>query len=135
MRWRTTRCASRLLNSTGYTGTTPSLQNLIELQRGRLNRRTNLAVSLLISPISHCQFRIFVMTLILTNEEVAAAISMRDCIEALEDGFREQAQGRAINQIRYDINVPLKQRAERNARYEFKTMVRHSPRSEWQHCE
>jgi len=63
------------------------------------------------------------MTLILTNEEVAAAISMRDCIEALEDGFREQAQGRAINQIRYDINVPLKQRAERNARYEFKTMV------------
>ena len=63
------------------------------------------------------------MTLILTNEKNAAAISMRDCIEALEDGFREQAQGRAINQIRYDINVPLKQRAERNARYEFKTMV------------
>src|SRR5262249_54793372 len=26
-------------------------------------------------------------------------------------------------QIRYDINVPLKQRPERNARYEFKTMV------------
>jgi alanine dehydrogenase len=63
------------------------------------------------------------MTLILTNEEVAAAISMGDCIEALEDGFREQAQGRAINQIRYDINVPLEQRPERNARYEFKTMV------------
>jgi alanine dehydrogenase len=63
------------------------------------------------------------MTLILNNEEVAAAVSMRDCIEALEDGFREQAEGRAINQIRYDINVPLKQRPERNARYEFKTMV------------
>ena len=41
------------------------------------------------------------MTLILNNEEVAAAVSMRDCIEALEDGFREHAHGRAINQIRY----------------------------------
>jgi len=63
------------------------------------------------------------MTLILNNEEVATALSMRDCIEALEDGFREQAQGRAINQIRYDINLPLKERQERKARYEFKTMV------------
>jgi alanine dehydrogenase len=63
------------------------------------------------------------MTLILNNDEVAAAVSMRDCIDALEDGFREQAHGRAINQIRYDINVPLKERPERNARYEFKTMV------------
>jgi alanine dehydrogenase len=63
------------------------------------------------------------MTLLLNNEEVAEAVSMRDCIEALEDAFCEQAEGRAINQIRYDINVPLKQRPERNARYEFKTMV------------
>ena len=63
------------------------------------------------------------MTLIFNNDEIAAALSMRDCIEALEDAFREQAQGRAINQIRYDVNVPLEQRPERNARYEFKTMV------------
>lgn len=63
------------------------------------------------------------MTLILNNEEVAAAVSMRDCIEALENGFREQAPGRAINQIRYDTNVPPQQRPARNARYEFKTMV------------
>jgi len=63
------------------------------------------------------------MTLILNNDEVAAAVSMRDSMEALEEGFREQAHGRAINQIRYDINVPLKERPERNARYEFKTMV------------
>jgi alanine dehydrogenase len=63
------------------------------------------------------------MTLILTNDEIASALSMRACIDALEDAFREQAQGRAINQIRYDVNVPLEQRSERNARYEFKTMV------------
>lgn len=63
------------------------------------------------------------MTLILTNDEIAEALSMGDCINALEDAFREQAQGRAINQIRYDVNVPLEQRPERNARYEFKTMV------------
>src|SRR5713226_6154479 len=63
------------------------------------------------------------MTLIFTNDEIAAALSMRDSIEALEDAFREQAQGRTINQIRYDVNVPLEQRPERNARYEFKTMV------------
>ena len=63
------------------------------------------------------------MTLILTNDEIAAVLSMGDCIEALEDAFREQAQGRAINQIRYDVNMPLEERTERNARYEFKTMV------------
>jgi ornithine cyclodeaminase/alanine dehydrogenase-like protein (mu-crystallin family) len=63
------------------------------------------------------------MTLILNNDEIAAALSMGDCIDALEDAFLEQAQGRAINQIRYDVNVPLEQRPERNARYEFKTMV------------
>lgn len=63
------------------------------------------------------------MTLILTNDEIAAGLSMGDCIEALEDAFREQAEGRAINQIRYDVNVPLEERPERNARYEFKTMV------------
>ena len=63
------------------------------------------------------------MTLILNNDEIAAALSMGDCVDALEDAFREQAHGRAINQIRYDVNVPLEQRTERNARYEFKTMV------------
>lgn len=63
------------------------------------------------------------MTLIFTNDEIAAALSMGDCIDALEDALREQAQGRTINQIRYDVNVPLEQRPERNARYEFKTMV------------
>ena len=56
------------------------------------------------------------MTLIFTNDEIAAALSMGDCIDALEDAFREQAHGRAINQIRYDVNVPLEQRPERNAR-------------------
>jgi ornithine cyclodeaminase/alanine dehydrogenase-like protein (mu-crystallin family) len=63
------------------------------------------------------------MTLIFNNDELAAALTMRDCIEGLDDAFREQAAGRTINQIRYDINVPLPQRPERHARYEFKTMV------------
>lgn len=63
------------------------------------------------------------MTLIFNNDEIAAALSMHDCIESLDDAFREQAAGRTINQLRYDVNVPLPQRPERHARYEFKTMV------------
>jgi ornithine cyclodeaminase/alanine dehydrogenase-like protein (mu-crystallin family) len=63
------------------------------------------------------------MTLVLSNDEVASILTMEACMEALEEGYQEQAEGRAVNQLRYDINMPLPERAERQARYEFKTMV------------
>ena len=37
--------------------------------------------------------------------------------------FREQAEGRAINQIRYDVNVPLKQGPKETPVMNFETMV------------
>jgi alanine dehydrogenase len=63
------------------------------------------------------------MTLILSNEEIAQVLTMKPCLEALEEGYREQAEGRSVNQLRYDTNMPLPERPERMARYEFKTMV------------
>ncbi|GEM_PF-2691237 len=33
------------------------------------------------------------MTLILSNEEIAQILTMRTCLEALEEGYREQAEG------------------------------------------
>jgi ornithine cyclodeaminase/alanine dehydrogenase-like protein (mu-crystallin family) len=44
-------------------------------------------------------------------------------MEALEEAYREEAEGRAVNQLRYDTRMPLPERAERMAHYEFKTMV------------
>lgn len=62
------------------------------------------------------------MTLILSNEEVARVLTMESCLDVLEDAYKEQAEGRAINQLRYDTEVPV----ERNGvpcNYQFKTMV------------
>ena len=42
------------------------------------------------------------MTLILSNEEVEQLLDARVCIEALEDAYLEQADGRAISQLRTD---------------------------------
>jgi alanine dehydrogenase len=63
------------------------------------------------------------MVLILSNEDVARLLTMDQCMAALEEGYREQAEGRAVNQLRYDTNMPLSERPERQPRYEFKTMV------------
>ncbi len=63
------------------------------------------------------------MTLVLSNEDVASVLTMDICMEALEDAYRELAEGRAVNQLRYDTNMALPERPERLARYEFKTMV------------
>ena len=63
------------------------------------------------------------MALVLSNDDVAGVLTMEICMEALEDAYRELAAGRAVNQLRYDTNMPLPQRPERKARYEFKTMV------------
>jgi len=61
--------------------------------------------------------------LILSNEDIAGVLTMDVCMEALEDAYKEQAAGRAVNQLRYDTNMPLPERPEREARYEFKTMA------------
>lgn len=63
------------------------------------------------------------MALILSNDDVASVLTMEACMSALEEAYREEAEGHAVNQIRYDINMPLPERPETKARYEFKTMV------------
>jgi ornithine cyclodeaminase/alanine dehydrogenase-like protein (mu-crystallin family) len=69
------------------------------------------------------------MALVLSNENVAQVLTVEICMEALEEAYKEQAEGRAVNQLRYDTNMPLPQRPEREARYEFKTMVGILPKS------
>ena len=39
------------------------------------------------------------MTLILNNDEVRRLLTMDACLEILEDAYREQAAGRAMNQL------------------------------------
>jgi alanine dehydrogenase len=63
------------------------------------------------------------MTLILSNNDVEAVLTMEICLEALEDAYRDQAAGRAINQIRYDTEMPMPEMRETRGRHEFKTMV------------
>ena len=63
------------------------------------------------------------MALVLSNDDVASVLTMEACMAALEEGYREEAEGRAVNQLRHDTNMPLVERTERKARYEFKTMV------------
>ena len=46
------------------------------------------------------------MTLILSNAEVAEVVSMKDCIDALEDAFLELAEGRGAFRRRSDICTP-----------------------------
>jgi hypothetical protein len=37
------------------------------------------------------------MVLVLSNEDVARVLTMAECMAALEEGYREQAEGRAVN--------------------------------------
>lgn len=62
------------------------------------------------------------MTLILNNDEVQRVLTMDACLEILEDAYREQAAGRAMNQLRHDTEMPLPE-MRNDGRYEFKTMV------------
>lgn len=63
------------------------------------------------------------MVVILSNEDVGRVLTMDMCLDALEGAYIELAEGRAVNQLRYDTNMPLSDRSERLARYEFKTMT------------
>ncbi len=62
------------------------------------------------------------MTLILNNDEVRRLLTMDACLEILEDAYREQAAGRAMNQLRYDTEMLIPE-VPNEGRYEFKTMV------------
>jgi ornithine cyclodeaminase/alanine dehydrogenase-like protein (mu-crystallin family) len=46
------------------------------------------------------------MTLVLSNKEIAELVSMRDCIDSLEDAFLELAEGRGAFRRRSDICTP-----------------------------
>jgi hypothetical protein len=75
------------------------------------------------------------MTLILTNEEVTAAISMGDCIEALEDGFVNKP--RDAPSIKYAMISMYRWSNDRNVTRatNLKPWWASYRRSEWQHCE
>lgn len=59
------------------------------------------------------------MTLLLSNQDVDALLTMPECIAALEDAYRELAQGRGVNRRRSDSLVPT---ARPDALYGLKTM-------------
>src|ERR1700676_4029795 len=42
------------------------------------------------------------MTLILSNNDIDGVLSMKDCIDVLEDAYRELAQGRGVSRTRSD---------------------------------
>jgi len=46
------------------------------------------------------------MTLFLNNEEISRLITMRECVEVLEDGYREHGMGRVVHRRRSNIIVP-----------------------------
>lgn len=59
------------------------------------------------------------MTIILSNEDVEELLTMPECIEALEDAYRELAQGRGVNRPRSDTFAPT---TRKDALYSLKTM-------------
>lgn len=46
------------------------------------------------------------MTLLLNNNEIAQLITMRECIDILEDGYREHGLGRVAHRRRSNVIVP-----------------------------
>ena len=59
------------------------------------------------------------MTLILSNQDVEQLLTMRDCIEVLEDAYVELSEGRGANRRRSDCLVPS---ARAGAVYSLKSM-------------
>ena len=59
------------------------------------------------------------MTLILSNDDVDKALSMRECIEVLEDVYAELSEGRGVNRVRSDCLVPS---GREDALYSLKSM-------------
>src|SRR5215475_1213882 len=59
------------------------------------------------------------MTLILSNADVEALLSMRECIDVLEDAYNEFAHGRGISRLRSDSFTPT---LRNDALYSLKSM-------------
>jgi ornithine cyclodeaminase/alanine dehydrogenase-like protein (mu-crystallin family) len=59
------------------------------------------------------------MTLILSNEDVAELLPMRECIDVLEDAYVELSEGRGVSRVRSDCLVPA---ARGDAIYSLKSM-------------
>jgi alanine dehydrogenase len=59
------------------------------------------------------------MTLILSNDDVTKLLTMRDCIDVLEDVYVELAHGRGVNRVRSDCLVPS---GQEDALYSLKSM-------------
>jgi alanine dehydrogenase len=59
------------------------------------------------------------MTLILSNSDVEKLLTMRECIDALEVGYRELAAGRGVARTRSDCIVPT---AQADTHYSLKSM-------------
>src|SRR5437868_4273391 len=65
------------------------------------------------------------MTLILSNEDIEKLLTMRECIEVLEDVYVELSNGRGVNRIRSDCLVPS---GHGDALYSLKSMDGVSPK-------
>src|SRR6202521_5757647 len=59
------------------------------------------------------------MSLILSNDDVAKLLTMRECIEVLEDAYVELSEGRGVNRVRSDCLVPSERK---DALYSLKSM-------------
>src|ERR1051325_8262616 len=59
------------------------------------------------------------MTSILSNDDVAKLLSMRECIDVLEDVYIELSTGRGVNRVRSDCLVPT---GQGDALYSLKSM-------------
>jgi alanine dehydrogenase len=56
--------------------------------------------------LSHGHFQIALLTLILSNQDVEKLLTMRECIEVLEEAYIELSEGRGVNRRRSDCLVP-----------------------------
>ena len=59
------------------------------------------------------------MTLILSNDDVEKLLSMRECIEVMEEAYVELAEGRGVSRTRSDCFTPT---AQPDALYSLKSM-------------
>src|SRR5205823_7422603 len=59
------------------------------------------------------------MTLILSNDDVAKLISMRECIDVMEEAYAELAEGRGVSRTRSDCFTPTRRP---DALYSLKSM-------------
>src|SRR6187200_3043104 len=45
--------------------------------------------------------------LLINNEEIAKIFNMRICMEVLEEAYKEEGRGTAVNRIKSNIHVPI----------------------------